>query len=195
VKAPAWSALAAWVALGISLASLWYSVIRAWLRERKASPAADLDLLHYQTRAGWNEEVRVVVTNRGPALMRAVEVQVFDEDGKSLAMAEPDVTALWPKMPVEYLHPGQSLYLTLNRSKKTRTARGALTRCAMAGKVSSRVGLASHTIALFSTPAILSTADRIRLGTWSPRPPGRRLGWHPRRGGRRGRSCARLPCG
>jgi hypothetical protein len=94
VKAPAWSALAAWVALGISLANLWYSVIRAWLRERKASPAADLDLLHYQTRAGWNEEVRVVVTNRGPALMRAVEVQVFDEDGKSWAVAEPDVTAL-----------------------------------------------------------------------------------------------------
>ena len=128
MKAPAWSALAAWVALGISIANLWYSVVRAWLRERKASPGVQLDLLNFQTKSGWSDEVRVVVTNHGPALMRKVEVQVFDEDGASLAIAEPDVTALWPKMPVEYLHRDQALYLTLNRSMGTRTARGALIR-------------------------------------------------------------------
>jgi hypothetical protein len=128
VKAPAWSALAAWAALGIGVANLWYSVVRAWLRERKASPGVQLDLLNFQTRLGWNDEVRVVVTNHGPALMRKVEVEVFDEDGGSLAIAEPDLTALWPKMPVEYLHKDQALYLTLNRSHETRTARGALMR-------------------------------------------------------------------
>jgi hypothetical protein len=128
VKAPVLSALAAWVALGISHANLWYSVVRAWLRERKANPAAQLDLLHYQTGSGWNEEIRVVATNHRPARMRRVEVQVFDEAGTSLAIAEPDVTALWPKMPVEYLHAGQALYLTLNRSVATRDARGALIR-------------------------------------------------------------------
>lgn len=128
MKAPAWSALAAWVALGISLANLWYSVVRAWLRERKASPGVQLDLLNFQTKSGWDDEVRVVVTNHGPAVMRKVEVQVFDEAGTSLALTEPDVTALWPKMPVDYLHRDQSLYLTLNRSGETRTARSALLR-------------------------------------------------------------------
>ncbi|MFC3741160.1 hypothetical protein [Paractinoplanes deccanensis] len=128
MKAPAWSALAAWVALGISIANLWYSVVRAWLRERKASPGAQLDLFTFQTKTGWHDDVRVVVTNHGPALMRKVEVQVFDEDGQSLELAEADVAALWPKMPVEYLHKDQSLYLTLNRSPETRDARGALIR-------------------------------------------------------------------
>jgi hypothetical protein len=128
VRASGWSALAAWVALGIGLANLWYSVIRVWWRSRKASPAAQLDLLHFPTKSAWQEEVRVVVTNHGPAVMRKTEVQVFDEDGNSLAKSEPDVTALWPKMPIEYLHVGQSLYLTLNRSLATRDARGTLIR-------------------------------------------------------------------
>ena len=128
VKAPAWSALAAWVALGISIANLWYSVVRAWLRERKASPGVQLDLFSYETKSGWHDEVRVVVTNHGPALMRQVEVQVFDEDGQSLALADADVTALWPKMPVEYLHKDQALYLTLSLGLSTRDPRSALIR-------------------------------------------------------------------
>ncbi len=128
VKAQAWTALAAWAALAISLLNLWYTVLRAWFRERKASPAAQLDLLSYQSKSGATQEVRVVVTNHGPALMKKVDVQVFDEDGMSLALSEPDVTSLWPKMPVERLHLGQSLYLTLNRSAATRTPHGALIR-------------------------------------------------------------------
>ncbi|ROP32814.1 hypothetical protein EDD30_5762 [Couchioplanes caeruleus] len=60
--------------------------------------------------------------------MKQVNVQVFDEDGKSLELTEPDVSALWPKMPVRELHPNQSLYLTLTRSLATRDARQALVR-------------------------------------------------------------------
>jgi hypothetical protein len=72
-----------------------------------------LDLLNYPTSSRWQEEERVVVTNHGPAIMRKVQVDVFDEEGNSLA---PGTTALWPPMPFEYLHVGQSLYLKLERS-------------------------------------------------------------------------------
>jgi hypothetical protein len=101
VKLATWSVIAAWVALGIGLVNVWYSVLRVWWSTRRASPAAQLDLLNPQTGSGWQDEVRVVVTNYGPAIMRNVEVQVFDEDGTSLALTEPDVVALWPRMPVE----------------------------------------------------------------------------------------------
>jgi hypothetical protein len=118
VEASAWSAAAAWLALGIGLLNLWYSVIRVWWLGRKASPSARLDLLSYQTQSrAWEEEERVVVTNHGPATMKRVTVEALDEDGASLA---PGATALWPTMPVEYLHVGQSLYLKLERSAANR---------------------------------------------------------------------------
>jgi len=113
VEASAWSAVAAWCALAIALVNLWFGVIRPWWRTKRASPAAQLDLLNYPTSSRWQEEERVVVTNHGPATMRKVDVQVFGEDGDSLA---PGATALWPTMPFEYLHVGQSLYLKLERS-------------------------------------------------------------------------------
>lgn len=128
VKAPVWSALAAWVALVISVANLWYSVVRVWWRERKASPSARLDLFDYHNKSGWHEEVRVVVTNHGPADMKKVEVQLFDDDGTSLELGDPSVSALWPRMPLGWLHPEESLYLTLNRSLGTRDPRAALIR-------------------------------------------------------------------
>jgi hypothetical protein len=91
----------------IGLVNLWFAVIRPWWRNRKASPAAQLDLLRYPAQSGgrWQEEERVVVTNHGPARMRNVSVEVFDQDGRPLAEG---LTALWPKMPVEVLHVGQS---------------------------------------------------------------------------------------
>ena len=99
------------VALGLGLVNLWYGVVRPLWSNRKASPAAQLDQLHYPTKSGrWAEEERVVVTNHGPAHMQNVTVKVFDQDGKPWAEG---LTALWPKMPVEILHPEQSLYLTL----------------------------------------------------------------------------------
>ena len=113
VEASAWSAAAAWCALVIALVNFWFGVIRPWWRTRRASPAAQLDLLNYPIANGMREEERVVVTNHGPATMRKVDVQVFDEGDNSLA---PDATALWPTMPFEYLHVGQSLYLKLERS-------------------------------------------------------------------------------
>ena len=42
--------------------------------------------------------------------MRNVTVEVFDQYGRPLAEG---LTPLWPKMPVEVLHVGHSLYLTL----------------------------------------------------------------------------------
>jgi hypothetical protein len=128
VKAATWSVVTTSLAVVISLVNLWFGVIRPWWRGRAASPAAQLDLLRFPADSGWQQEVRVVVTNHGPAVMEKVDVQVFDTDGQSLALAEPDVTALWPKMPIEKLHVGQSLYLTLNQSMATRDARSALVR-------------------------------------------------------------------
>ncbi|WP_203708197.1 hypothetical protein [Asanoa iriomotensis] len=128
MKAQDWSALAAWVALAIGVGNLWFSVIRVLWKERRASPSAQLDLFNYQNRNGWHEEVRVVLTNYGPARMRHVEVELFDEDGRSLQTADSSVSALWPKMPVDVLHGGQSMYLTLNRSMATRAARTARIR-------------------------------------------------------------------
>jgi hypothetical protein len=112
----------------VQTASMWFSVIVPRWQGRKASLAAQLDLLNFQTPSGPKEEVRVVVTNHGPALMQKIEVQLFDNDGESLTIAETDITALWPKMPVERLQVGQSLFLTLNDSPGTRTATGALIR-------------------------------------------------------------------
>jgi hypothetical protein len=85
----------------VQTASMWFSVIVPRWQGRKASLAAQLDLLNFQTPSGPKEEVRVVVTNHGPALMQKIEVQLFDNDGESLTIAETDITALWPKMPVE----------------------------------------------------------------------------------------------
>ncbi|MFI5935941.1 hypothetical protein [Actinoplanes sp. NPDC051494] len=120
MKAPAMSALAAWVALVIGLVNLWYSVGRAYFRERKASPAAQLDLLDFQTKTGWTTDVRIVITSHGPAVKQKVDVQAFDGDGMSLELTDPDVSALWPRMPFNRLHNGQSPYLTLSRGIETR---------------------------------------------------------------------------
>jgi hypothetical protein len=115
VKAADWSAIVAGVALVLGLVNLWYGVIRPLWRNREASPAAQLDLLRYpaQSDGRWQEEERVVVTNHAPARMRHLSVEVFDQEGSPLAEGS---TALWPKMPVEVLHVGQSLYLTLAAS-------------------------------------------------------------------------------
>jgi hypothetical protein len=114
VKAADWNAIAAWVALGLGVINLLYSVARPLWLNRKASPAAQLDRLRYpRNSGGWEEEDRVVVTNHGPALMRIVTVEVFYQDGSSLTEILPGLTAVWPEMPVEVLHVGQSLYLTL----------------------------------------------------------------------------------
>jgi hypothetical protein len=78
------------------------SVIRPWLRGRKASPAAQLDLFNYVSVSSKDlkSEERVVITNHGPADMRDVKVEVFIEGGKPMARAVPGVTALWPTMPL-----------------------------------------------------------------------------------------------
>ena len=88
-------------------------IVRALWRGRAPSP----DLPRYPTDSGWRNKGRVLVPNHGPAVMRKVEVQVKDVDVQSLAVAESDLTAPWPKTPVEKLHIGQSLYLTLNQSR------------------------------------------------------------------------------
>jgi hypothetical protein len=133
VKATTWSAIEAWLPIVISLISLalsaiavWFGAIRPSRQAKAANPTAQLDLLSYETKSGWHEEVRVVVTNSGPATMENVTVEVFDGDDKGLIPA--DVTALWPKMPVSYLDPGQSLPLTLSPSLGTRDVRAAEVR-------------------------------------------------------------------
>jgi hypothetical protein len=126
VKAATWSVVTTTIAVIISLINLWFGIVRPWWRGRAASPAAQLDLLRFPSNSGWQKEERVVVTNHGPAVMEQVDVQVFDEEGTSLAIEEPDITKLWPKMPVEKLHVGQSLYLTLNLSQGSPAVRGAL---------------------------------------------------------------------
>jgi hypothetical protein len=88
VKAADWSAILAGVALLLGLVNLWYGVIRPLWRNREASPAAQLDLLRYPAQSGgrWQqeeEEERVVVTNHGPARMRNLSVEVFDQEGRS----------------------------------------------------------------------------------------------------------------
>jgi hypothetical protein len=121
--------IAAWAALGISAVTFWLSVIRPWRQAKAASPTAQLDLLSYQSKSGWHEEVRVVITNGGPATMENVTVEVFDGDGQDLAEAEPgDITALWPKMPLSELHVGQSLPLTVSLSYGSRDPKSAVIR-------------------------------------------------------------------
>ncbi len=112
MKAADWSAIVAGIALVLGLVNLWYGVIRPLWRNRKASPAAQLDQLRYPAQSGgrWEQEERVVVTNHGPARMRTVTVEVFDQDDRPMAEG---FTTLWPKIPMEVLHVGQSLHLTL----------------------------------------------------------------------------------
>jgi hypothetical protein len=122
------TSVAAWLGLAVSILSLWLGATRTWLKDRRAAPRVQLDLIVAQLKSGPTDEVRLVVTNQGPAVMSQVDVQVFDEDGKSLELAEPGVSALWPKMPIQELLSNQSIYLTLNRSLETRDARQALVR-------------------------------------------------------------------
>jgi hypothetical protein len=70
--------------------------------------------------------MRLVITNGGPATMENVTVKVLNGDNMSLA--PDDVTALWPKMPVKYLHVGQSLALTLSPSLGTRDPGAAVVK-------------------------------------------------------------------
>jgi hypothetical protein len=133
VKALTWSAIATWLPIVISIVSLaisiWFGVIRPSRQAKAANPTAQLDLLNYETKSVSRQEVRVVVTNSGPSTMENVTVEVFDGDGQDLAEAEPgDITDLWPKMPVSYLHTGQSLYLTLNLSYGSRDPKAAVIR-------------------------------------------------------------------
>ena len=128
-------AIAPWVALGISGVSLWFSVIHPSRQAKIANPTAQLDLLSYEldlqsyeSKSGKSQEVRVVITNSGPATMENVTVEVFDTDDQNMAVAEPDIGALWPKMPMRYLHMGQSLPLTLNLSLGSRDPRAAEVR-------------------------------------------------------------------
>jgi hypothetical protein len=121
--------IAAWAALGISAVSLWLGVVRPSRQAKAANPTAQLDLLNYQTESGWRKEVRVVVTNGGPATMENVTVVAFDGDGMDLAEAEPgDLTALWPKMPISHLHVGQSLPLTVSLSYGSRDPKAAVVK-------------------------------------------------------------------
>ena len=57
--------------------------------------------------------------------MKKVNVNVFDGDGEPLTATDSEVKALWPSMPIEHLHTGQSLYLTLNLSQGTPPTRSA----------------------------------------------------------------------
>jgi hypothetical protein len=59
-----------------------HACLVAW---KEGEPSARLDLLSYRTQPGWQEEKRVVVTNHGPATMRKIDVQAFDEGGNFLA--------------------------------------------------------------------------------------------------------------
>jgi hypothetical protein len=121
--------IAAWAGLGISAVTFWFAVIRPSRQAKAANPTAQLDLLNYETKSGWHEEVRMVVTNAGPATMENVTVVAFDGDGMDLTEAEPgDITALWPKMPVSHLHVGQSLPLTLSPSLGTPDPKAAVIR-------------------------------------------------------------------
>ena len=121
--------IAAWAGLGISAVTFWLGVIRPRRQAKAADPTAQLDLLNYKTKSGWHEEVRVVITNGGLATMENVTVKAYDGDDNDLAEAEPgDITALWPKMPVRYLHTGQSLYLTMNPSLATPDPKAAEVR-------------------------------------------------------------------
>ena len=140
VKAADWSAIVAGVALVLGLVNLWYGVIRPLWRNRKASPAAQLDLLRYPKSGGkWEEEERIVVTDHGPALMRNVTVEVFDQDD---GLMSEGFTTLWPKMPVEVLHVGQSLYLTLLRVAELEPRRAVIRWH------DNRRGEKSHTVSL-----------------------------------------------
>lgn len=124
-----WSALAAWTALVIGLVNLWYGVVRPWWRSREASPSAEMDLFHYRGRAGeWKEEIRIVIRNHGPARMTEAEVDLLDVSGDSMTSGPDQITALWPPMPIERLHAGQSIYLTLSPSISTPTPNAATVR-------------------------------------------------------------------
>src|SRR5512132_1665853 len=61
VKASTWSAIATWLPIGISLISLvisiWFGVIRSSRQAKAANPTAQADLLNYETKSGWHEEV------------------------------------------------------------------------------------------------------------------------------------------
>jgi hypothetical protein len=132
VNSSTWSVIATWFPIAISVISLvftvWFSVIRPSRQAKTANPTAQLDLLSYESKSGWNEEVRVVITNGGPATMEDVTVEVFDGDDENLAVEVPDVKDLWPKMPVSFLHVGQSLPLTLSLSYGSRDPRMAEVR-------------------------------------------------------------------
>jgi hypothetical protein len=121
--------IAAWAGLAISAVTFWLGVVRPSRQAKAANPTAQLDLLNYESKSGRHPEVRVVITNGGPATMENVTVEVFDGDGQDFAEAEPgDITDLWPKMPVRQLHVGQSLYLTMNLSYGSRDPKAAVVK-------------------------------------------------------------------
>ncbi|KAB1118862.1 hypothetical protein F6X54_01410 [Micromonospora aurantiaca] len=107
------SATVAVAAFALGVINLWYSVLRPWWRNRIAQPDAKLELLAYETRHGWDQDERVVVTNHGPGTMKDLEARVFDDDGDDYTDR---VGVLWPKLPVPALYAGQTLHLKLTLS-------------------------------------------------------------------------------
>lgn len=107
------SATVAVAAFALGVINLWYSVLRPWWRNRIAQPDAKLELLAYETRQGWDQNERVVVTNHGPGTMKNLVARVFDDEGEDYTDR---LVGLWPKLPVPTLHPGQTLHLKLTRA-------------------------------------------------------------------------------
>ncbi|WP_123827035.1 hypothetical protein [Micromonospora globispora] len=113
MSAEAVSAAVPVAALLLGIINLWYGVLRPWWRNRSADPDARLELVTYQTRNGWQQDERIVLTNRGPAKMTDVRVLVNDDGGQDYTN---EVGALWPRQPVAVVHPGQTLQLKLERT-------------------------------------------------------------------------------
>lgn len=97
------SATVAVAAFALGVINPWYSVLRAWWRNRISQPDAKLELLAYETRQRWDQDERVVVTNHLPraSAPRLTRRRRLPSDGagsgcgrrQRLAMARPGEAA------------------------------------------------------------------------------------------------------
>jgi len=100
--------------LALGLVNLWYAVLRPWWGHRKAEPVVSFEAVHFIRGDHSDGEERLAVTNRGPAAMRDVQVELYGPGDGSLV----DMIARNLHLPIEVIHPEQTIHIRLHRSMK-----------------------------------------------------------------------------
>ena len=99
-----WSDVLATVAFVVSVGG---GTVR-WWGSRAARFSVMWEQFVVSVDGPFRQQSRLRITNHGPAVMRDVDVDIFDNEGAEWIDR---IKARWPTMPIAEIHPGESVFL------------------------------------------------------------------------------------